>query len=111
MAKRYRVTWDILIDDKSPVAAAIEAAMAIRSKDSPPLGFTVQELCDDGSESILSPREIDLSEYYHCPKCCEYFSDTKIEDCDPEEAETMPLTLGVFCPKCNSELKGCVDTL
>ncbi len=111
MAKRYRVTWDILIDDKSPVAAAIEAALAIRSKDSPPLGFTVQELCADGTESILSPREIDLSEYYHCPKCCEYFSDTKIEECDPEEALFNMGTPGVFCPKCGTELGDCVNTL
>lgn len=105
MNKKYRVTWDIIMDAKSPVEAAMEAALAIRAKKNAPLEFTVKELCIDGTESLLSSRVIDLSEYYYCAHCAKNLSDVQVEDSDPEEAIARYDGPGVICPECNNSLE------
>jgi len=104
MAKKYLVTWDILIDAKSPIDAAIDAARAIRSKDSPPLGFTVQEVDSHGAPSLAAPREVNLADYYWCPKCKEPVSDTGTYEDDPEEVIQSGDGSELFCSKCDTKV-------
>lgn len=109
MAKRYLVTWDILIDAGSAAEAAADAARAIRSKDSPPLGFTVKEVDKHGTESIIAPREVDLSDYYWCDLCKKILSFRRSNEDDPVDAIDDPDGKLATCPICKKEVGELTD--